>query len=128
MRSLPVSLPLEILIASPTSSILTTWLVHLNLLDLITLTLLDQKYKLWISFLWRLFHSLSFLFSLNICLSILFSNFLSLHSFLNVRDNVLQPYNTTGNAIVLHILILNIFQRNLQDKVFWLNNNIKFLL
>ena len=34
-------------------------------------------------------------------LRILFSNTLSLHSSLNVRDHVSQPYSTTGNIIVL---------------------------
>ena len=35
---------------------------------------------------------------------ILFSNTLSLHSSLNVGDNISQPYSTTGNIIVLYIL------------------------
>ena len=41
-----------------------------------------------------------------ICLKILFSNTLSLHSSLNVRDYVSQPYNTTGNIIVLYIYLI----------------------
>ena len=41
----------------------------------------------------------------NIRLRILFSNTLSLHSSPNVRDHVSQPYSTTGNIIVLYILI-----------------------
>jgi len=36
----------------------------------------------------------------------LFSNTLSLHSSLNVRDHVTQPYSTTGNITILYILIL----------------------
>ena len=39
-------------------------------------------------------------------LRILFSKTLSLHSSLNVGDHVSQPYSTTGNIIVLYILIL----------------------
>ena len=35
----------------------------------------------------------------------IFSNMFSLHSSLNVRDHVSQPYSTTGNIIVLYILI-----------------------
>jgi hypothetical protein len=35
----------------------------------------------------------------------MFSNTLSLSSSLNVRDQVLHPYWTTGKVIVLHILI-----------------------
>ena len=40
----------------------------------------------------------------NTLLRILFSNTLMLHSSLNVRDHVSQPYSTTGNIIVLYIL------------------------
>ena len=52
----------------------------------------------------------------NICLWILFSNTLSLHSSLNVRDHVSQPYSTTGNTIVLYILMFKFLQRSLEDK------------
>ena len=38
----------------------------------------------------------------NIRLRILFSNTLTLHSSLNARDHVSQPYSTTGNIIVLY--------------------------
>ena len=41
----------------------------------------------------------------NILLNTLFSNTLSLRSALNVSDQVLHPYNTTGKFIVLYILI-----------------------
>ena len=34
-----------------------------------------------------------------------FKNTLSLHSSLNVRGHVSQPYNTTGNIVVLYIHI-----------------------
>ena len=54
----------------------------------------------------NLLHSpFSSLLDPNIRLRILFSNTLSLDSSLNVRDHVSQPYSTTGNIIVLHILI-----------------------
>ena len=42
--------------ALPLSSILATWSAHLNPLDLITLTILSEWYKLWSSLLWSLFH------------------------------------------------------------------------
>ena len=45
----PVGLPVEILKAFLPSSILTTCPAHLKLLDLITLTILGERYKLWSS-------------------------------------------------------------------------------
>ena len=45
----------------------------------------------------------------NILLSTLFSNTLSLHSSLNVSNQVSHPYKTTGKIIVLYILIFKIF-------------------
>ena len=55
----------------------------------------------------------------NIRLRILFSNTLSLDSSINVRDHVSQPYNTTGNIIVLYILIFKFLERSLEDKSVW---------
>ena len=44
----PVGLPVKLLKALLLSSILVTCPAHLNLLDLITLTILGERYKLWV--------------------------------------------------------------------------------
>ena len=53
----PVGVPAKILKALLPSSILATWPPHLNPLDLITLTILSERYQLYISSMWSLFHS-----------------------------------------------------------------------
>jgi hypothetical protein len=44
----------------------------------------------------------------NILLTTLFSNTLSVRSSLNISDQVLHPYKSTGKTIVLHTLIFMI--------------------
>ena len=53
----PVGVPVKILRALLPSSILATWPAYLNLLDLITLTILAEPYTLWSSSLWSHLHS-----------------------------------------------------------------------
>jgi hypothetical protein len=63
--------------------------------------------------------SFSTLLGPNTHLRILLSNTLSLHSPLNVRDHVSQPYSTSGNIIVLGISIFKFLERILADKSVW---------
>ena len=41
------------------------------------------------------------------------------HFSLNVRDHVSQPYSTTGNIIVLYILIFKFLGKSQEDKSVW---------
>jgi hypothetical protein len=56
---------------------------------------------------------------LNIRIGILFSNTRRLRFSLNVRDRALHSYKTTGNIIVLYILIFKFPERNREDKSVW---------
>ena len=59
----------------------------------------------------------------NTLLNTLFSNTLSLHSSLNVSDQVSHPHRTTGNIIVLYILIFKFWIANWKTKDSAPNNN-----
>jgi hypothetical protein len=84
---------------------------HLNLLDLVTLTILGERDTLWSSSLWKLLHSpFSSLLGPKSRFKILFSNTLSLHSSLSARDHASHPYSTTGNIIVIYILTFNLIR------------------
>ena len=75
------------------------FIVYLNLLDLITLTILGERFNYKVphcgASLWNLLLSpFASLLGTNIRVRILFSNAL------NVRDHALQPYSTTGYIII----------------------------
>jgi hypothetical protein len=91
-RLFPIGLPDKISKELLPYSILATWPAHLNLLELITLTILAERKKLW-SFLIvePLYYQFPSLLSPDIRLRILLSNILSLHFYLNIRYHVSQP-------------------------------------
>jgi len=84
-----------------------TCLAYLILLDLITRIMFGEERRPSISSLCSFLHypAASSLLCANILLSTLFSNTLSLRSFLSVSDKVSHPYQTTGKIIVVCILI-----------------------
>jgi hypothetical protein len=94
---------------------------HLMFLNLITLTILGEEYRIWSSSSCNFLRDLSsFLLGPNIILYTLFSKNLSLCFSLKVGDQVLHPYKTTGKITVLYILILSFFFYMRQEgKRFW---------
>ena len=90
-------------------SICTTCPVHLSLLDLRFLIMLGEEYSACGLALCNFLHSpaVSSLLASNIFISTLFQNSLNLCSFLKVRNQVSQPYNTSGNIMDVYVLTFN---------------------
>jgi hypothetical protein len=95
--------------------------VHLILLDFVILIITGEDYKSGSSTLCSFLQppvTLS-LFGPNTLLSTLFSNTLSLCSYLNAREQESQPHKTIGKIIVFYILFFMIFDSRREDKRFW---------
>jgi len=99
--SLSLRLPHQTLYTSLLSPICATCHANLIVLDLITWTILCEEYISLCSSLCNFLHYpvTSSLLGPNILLSTLFSDTLSLHSSINVSDQVSHPYKTTGKII-----------------------------
>jgi hypothetical protein len=82
---------------------------HLLLLYFTTRTIFGKEYRSLSSSLCKFLHApvTSSFLGPNTHLNTLFSNPHSLRSSLNVSDQFSHPYRTTGNIIVLYILIFN---------------------
>jgi len=85
---------------------------YLILLDFITCTTLGEQYRSLSSSLCSFLHSpvTSSLLGPSILFNTLFSNTFSLHSSLNVSDQVSHPYKTTGKITHVPLLLLRSFQ------------------
>jgi len=108
----PSGFPTNILYAFLISLMSATCSSHLIILDLLTLTMFGEAYKLWSTSLCILLHppATSSLLGPNILLSTLFSHTFNLCSSLSLRNQVSCPYKTTGKLYSSVYFNLNVFR------------------
>ena len=118
--SFPSGFPIKTLYTLPFYPLRATCPANLILLDFITWTIKDEKYRSLSSSLCSFLHSpvTSSLLSPNILLNTLFSNTLNLRSSLNVCDQISHPYKTTDKIIVMYILIFVFLDSKLVNERF----------
>jgi len=116
----PSGFPTKTLYTRLSSPIRATSPAHHIILDFIARTILGEQYKSLSFSLCNLLHYpvTSSLLGPNILPNTIFSNTFNFLSSFNVIDQVLHPYKTTGNIIVLYILIFKFLDTNLDDKRF----------
>ena len=102
-----LSFPTKTLYTPPLWRIRATCPAHLILLDFITRTVLNEEYGSLSFSLGSFLHSpiTSPHLDPNFLLNTLFSNILSLRSFLSVNDHVSHSHKTTGKIVELYICI-----------------------